>query len=121
MFVARSAFYTTEDTEVVNKEFVYESTHKESLGLWTRFTRTYLSGFYEVLETPQRFLEQLKAKDSGDDEAMDYDADYIQALEYGMPPTAGAGIGIDRLVMFFCNQPSIRDVILFPLMKPKND
>ena len=54
MFVARSAFQTTEDTEVVNREHVYESTHKESRGLWTRFTSTYLGAFYEVLEKPKR-------------------------------------------------------------------
>jgi lysyl-tRNA synthetase class 2 len=57
--------------------------------------------------------------DAGDDEAMFYDADYIRALEYGMPPAAGLGIGVDRMVMLFTNQPSIRDVLLFPHMKPE--
>ena len=66
---------------------------------------------------PQRFKDQVKEKDAGNDEAMHYDADYIRALEYGMPPTAGEGIGIDRLVMFFTNSPSIRDVLLFPHMR----
>jgi lysyl-tRNA synthetase class 2 len=67
----------------------------------------------------QRFLEQLREREAGDEEAHALDEDYLRALEYGMPPAAGEGIGIDRLVMLFANAPSIRDVILFPQMRPE--
>lgn len=84
--------------------------------------REIANGFSELNDAEdqaQRFQEQVKEKDAGNDEAMHYDADYIRALEYGMPPTAGEGIGVDRLVMFFTNSPSIRDVLLFPHMRPE--
>jgi lysyl-tRNA synthetase class 2 len=80
------------------------------------------NGFSELNDPEdqaQRFLAQVHAKDAGDDEAMHFDADYIRALEYGMPPTGGLGVGIDRLVMFFADVPSIRDVLLFPYMRPE--
>jgi len=82
--------------------------------------REIANGFSELNDPEdqaQRFMEQVSAKEAGDQEAMHYDADYINALEYGLPPTAGEGIGIDRLAMIFTNSASIRDVILFPHLR----
>lgn len=86
--------------------------------------REFANGYSELNDPEDqtaRLLDQAAAKDAGDEEAMYFDADYIRAMEYGMPPNAGSGIGIDRLVMLFTDSHTIRDVILFPHMRPENN
>jgi lysyl-tRNA synthetase class 2 len=101
--------------------------HRSKPGLVERFELMVngkeLANAYSELNDPidqrERFEEQIKLMERGDDEAMFIDYDFLRALEYGMPPTSGIGIGIDRLCMFMLNQPSIQDVLLFPMMRPE--
>ncbi len=102
--------------------------HRSKTGLTERFELMIngkeIANAYSELNDPvdqlERFQEQLRLSEKGDEEAMFIDLDFVRALEYGMPPTSGMGIGIDRLTMLLTNQPSIQDVLLFPQMKPES-
>ena len=101
--------------------------HRRTAGLVERFELMIngkeIANAYSELNDPidqrERFEEQSRLMERGDDEAMFIDHDFLRALEYGMPPTSGIGIGIDRLAMLMTNQPSIQDVLLFPQMRPE--
>ena len=101
--------------------------HRENPALTERFelfvNGKELANAYSELNDPidqlDRFNEQVKLKDAGDDEAMYIDMDFVRALEYGMPPTSGLGMGIDRLTMMMTNSSTIQDVLFFPQMRPE--
>jgi lysyl-tRNA synthetase class 2 len=134
--IATTIFEALWETELVQPTFVYDfptevsplSKQKPDDPDTVERFELYAGGFeiangFSELNDPdeqrRRFEAQLRDRAAGDAEAHQMDEDYVRALEYGLPPTGGEGIGIDRLVMLFTNSPSIRDVILFPLMRPR--
>jgi lysyl-tRNA synthetase class 2 len=124
------------ETKLINPTFIYDypkavsplARSHDNRPEWAQRSEFFIVGrehgnlFSELndpAEQAARFAEQVAQAQKGDDEAMPYDHDYIRALEYGLLPTAGLGVGIDRLVMLLTNQPSIREVILFPTLRPE--